>query len=791
MAWPFEGLRRASVNSFGYGGTNAHVIVDGAFHYLQRYDHSHSRSRVDSGFVTPTGDTPSSLLPRARLFTLSASDERGLRRMAVDLENYLQASSKVAEEQLMKRLAYTLSQRRSRLSYGSTIIAKDRIELTNELRKLSPVPNSFSAPPRIAFLFTGQGGSWYAVGRELLSYPVFEDGLRHCEAQISRLGAQWSLFQEMLKSQTESRVNEATISQPLCTAIQIALVDLLASWNIRPSSVVGHSSGEIAAAYAVGALTADAAVTVAYFRGLLVPRVKELGHHGSMMAVGLSENEAKGEVAQLDGSVGEAVVACINSPRGVTVSGDKAAIEQLQKNLTTRGTFAKVLPVDVAYHSHHMQAIAEEYLHRLCEAHVVAHKSETPVPMFSSVTENVINHENLGAEYWVANLIGCVRFSGAVQKLCRSTTNADQGVDILLEVGPHALFKLPVREILQETFGEKSSIQYGTTLIRNRPADIAVLETVGKLCTSNSVVNLHAVNFPVQPKEAVEVLTDLPSYPWNHTRSYWYESRLSRDYRFRKTARTEILGAPSNDWNPIQPRFRNFLRLREQPWLRDHVVQGDVLFPACGYLCMAIEACRQTSPTLWPSSNNDVEYKLREVNIKRALIVPETDEGVETCLSLHAYATSAIATSDTWQEFRIFSYTASTGWAENCRGLVSVGTKSQESEQLSVDCQSEWDTAHGESSTSMNSSDFYQGVNVIGLTYGLLFQGLKDIKIDPQVYGRAAGVVEVKNTRGDNPKEYEHNRLLHPATLDNFLQLALAALGGEGLKNLKNAMVPT
>jgi acyl transferase domain-containing protein len=315
---------------------------------------------------------------------------------------------------------------------------------------------------------------------------------------------------------------------------------------------------------------------------------------------------------------------------------------------------------------------------------------------------------------------------------------------------------------------------------------------VGILYASNAPVDLQAANFPLKPKELVKMLIDLPQYPWNHTRSYWYESRLSRDYRFRKSARTEILGAPSHDWNPMEPRFRNFLRLREQPWLRDHVVQGDILFPACGYLCMAIEACRQLSSDLWAKdSGTDVEYRLREVNIKRALVVPETDEGVETCLSMHDRSTSAVASSDTWHEFRIFSYTASAGWTENCRGLVSVGVRQLGNKQLTTECQTEWASAHADSCQSMDSITFYEGVDAIGLTYGPLFQGLKNITIDPQVSDRAAGVVEVTNTRFGNPKEYEHERLLHPATLDSFLQLALVSLGGVELQKLKNAMVPT
>ncbi|KAF2825224.1 KR-domain-containing protein [Ophiobolus disseminans] len=179
-------------------------------------------------------------------------------------------------------------------------------------------------------------------------------------------------------------------------------------------------------------------------------------------------------------------------------------------------------------------------------------------------------------------------------------------------------------------------------------------------------------------------------------------------------------------------------------------------------------------------SDINLEYRLHEVSIKRALVVPDTDEGVETCPSMHPQSTSAVGSSDTWREFRIFSYTTSAGWAENCRGIVSIGTNQNDNQQLAAECQDEWADAHSPSS-----------VSAIGLTYGPLFQGLKNITVNPRVPSRVAGVAEVTNTRSGNPKEFEHERLLHPATLDNFLQLALPALGGVGLKKLSNAIVPT
>jgi acyl transferase domain-containing protein/NADPH:quinone reductase-like Zn-dependent oxidoreductase/ubiquinone/menaquinone biosynthesis C-methylase UbiE len=598
---------------------------------------------------------------------------------------------------------------------------------------------------------------------------------------------------------TRDTSTDEQLGQPICTALQIALVDLLFSWNVYPQSVVGHSSGEIAAAYAVGALSQESAIAVAYFRGLLSPKIKQSGMQGRMMAVGLSEYEAQAEINASKKELGQVVIACVNSPRSVTLSGDSDAVVTLQEGLQRKGVSAKMLQVDTAYHSHHMRMIAAEYLAALQEAGVAPLKATEQRTMFSSVTEDTIVCDALGADYWVSNLVGTVRFSQALRNLCldntQSTGSAASSVDVLLEVGPHALFKGPVNGVLEEAFNGASQIQYLSLLTREKPADVTALDTIGQLSSRGHPVDLHAVNFPLEGTKQPVVLTDLPRYPWNHTRSYWWESRLSRDYRFRQFPRTDILGAPVSDWNPMEPRFRNFLRLREQPWLRDHVVQGNILFPACGYISMAIEACRQMcsiAPS-WlasQSSKGVSQYRLREVSISRALLIPETDDGVEVSFSMRLAASTPAALASAWHDFRVYSYTKEVGWVENCRGLVSVSSQPIADAVLAAECHCEWQEARTSTTISLNSKSFYERVDKIGLTYGPTFQGLEDVRIHNRE-GRASGALQVTNTRTASQKEFEHDRMLHPATLDNFLQLALAALGGANMAGLETPMVPT
>lgn len=218
---------------------------------------------------------------------------------------------------------------------------------------------------QLAFIFTGQGAQWNAMGRELLErYEIFRSTLRSADSYLRLLGAPWSVIHELLKDAASSRINSAIIGQPSCTAIQCALVDLLASWNLKPASVTGHSSGEIAAAYACGSLTLKSAMIVSYHRGLVVSMQLEQNTklRGGMLAAGLSEVDAEVFLKRIPAGMGKAVVACVNSPRSVTLSGDRSAIMCLRSMLEARQIFVRKLGVGTAYHSHHMEIVAHSYL---------------------------------------------------------------------------------------------------------------------------------------------------------------------------------------------------------------------------------------------------------------------------------------------------------------------------------------------------------------------------------------------------------------------------------------------
>lgn len=369
------------------------------------------------------------------------------------------------------------------------------------------------------------------------------------------------------------------IAHPLCTVLQIALVDLLASWEIFPKRVTGHSSGEIAAAYCSGKLSREGAWKVAYYRGCVSS--KQLSANGAMMAVGLGASQLQPYLDSVkQDNTGEIIIACRNSPKNNTVSGDDALIDSLKFLLDADNIFARKLNVKNAYHSAHMHAIAQDYLHLMGTLpHGRRLAAPHQVQMFSTVTGKQVKEEILPAQYWVDNMVSPVLFkSGLVAMTSRPTysngsTDSTDGVRLIVEIGPHSTLQSAIKETLASE-SPKLEFKYLAVLKRTDHSLNTLLTTVGFLASSGYELDFHAVNQASgsKVKRRPRLLVDLPPYSFKHTEKILFESRLSKNLRTRKFPRHDLFGAPITDWNPTAPRWRHFVRLNENPWLRDHMV---------------------------------------------------------------------------------------------------------------------------------------------------------------------------------------------------------------------------
>lgn len=342
--------------------------------------------------------------------------------------------------------------------------------------------------------------------------------------------------------------------------------------------MVGHSSGEIAAAYCAGKINRQTAWKVAYYRGYVSGQVSS---SGAMLAVGLPTSDLDEYLQKVDAQLpGELTVACYNSPKNHTISGDVAKIDELKKILDQKEIFARKLKVKTAYHSSHMKGVADEYLRLLGDLEKPS-DIQCSTEMYSSVTGARVEGD-LTSKYWVDNLISPVRFTDALLKMTLENSRSSLRVNTsnsviqeIVEIGPHSALRSAIKETLTSHFKDNQAVGYHAVLDRSNPGVETLLKSVGNLFTRGSIVDLGLVNQAAQSsssENAPTMLVNLPPYVFNHSQTTWYESRLSRNYRFRKYPRHDLFGAPVPDWNPEEPAWRNFVRISEQPWLRDHVV---------------------------------------------------------------------------------------------------------------------------------------------------------------------------------------------------------------------------
>ncbi|KAI1374887.1 ketoacyl-synt-domain-containing protein [Hypoxylon crocopeplum] len=847
--WPVDGLRRASINCFGFGGTNAHVILDDAAHYLseRRLLAHHNTIGVkdaqgssalpacegDKSAFADTmrdlvGPTQGGQIPSrdstTHLFVFSAHEQKVLSKMVQDYASHVGALGDAATGNIMEDLAYTLGCRRTKLAWKASVAARSPQDLVAKLQELQPtdfIRTSEDKATKVAFVFGGQGAQWFAMGRELLGFDIFLQSILEATLYMqTHLESSFSLLMELLRDEDSSRINQPEVSQPATTAIQVALVDLLTTFfGISPNSVCGHSSGEIAAAYAMGAISREDAWQLAFYRGhcagaMHASEGKDFPK-GSMLAVGLSAPEAQ-KYVDLVGNK-RAVVACINSPASVTLSGDSEAIRELHEYFQAARIFSRLLVVSIAYHSHHMKRCVTAYLRSI--AHIVPREptckavphphnqgklvtpsdiclgdrlldlppsSETPA-MYSSVTGHAISWEKLGPEYWVANMVCPVLFSEAMHQMVNS--EGDEKPSIVFELSPHSSLQGPIKQILDREEKLRQPPAYFSALRRSKDAAITTLEAVGKLWGHGCDISMPWVVMRNVQTGRPKLLVDLPKYPWNHDKVYWYESHLSRANRFQVHGRYDLIGRPTLDSNPFYPRWRGFFRVSENPWIRDHQVQKTMIYPAAGMVAMVLEAAKQMA------SEGASGFEITRFKILKAMLIPSTSHGLEYVLNFNKHdsqkATSSARraqSSSSAAPSTAFGFSISTKqldgpWEEHGSGFVTILYR-QSTEGARAEHQAlQGSLAHTESrynayhNARVNCDEvviprqLYETLDVIGMNYGPLFQNIASLhKRD----NACASIIRIPDTKSGMPASFEYPHIVHPATLDSIFQTAFA-----------------
>ena len=740
-----------------------------------------ARATLLNGCSSQVAFVPS--VTTAHLYILSANDRDSLLRYAALLAEYLSERPIYLNFDILRSLAFTLGQRRTLLPWKLAIPATRQDELVRKLKDVSPTPSRSVGQPKIGLVFSGQGSQWPRMGTPLYyMYPAYASAIRDADRILTALGASWSLIAELEKDEGDSSIDHPSICQPACTALQIALVDLLHSWGLIANSVTGHSSGEIAAAYAAGILDKESCMAIAYYRGVVATSLmNDSGEmSGGMLAVGASQEETQGLIDTETDPVGHCTITCINSPHSMTISGDSLRIAQISALANARSIWNRRLKIDVAYHSHHMHTVAARYSSLIGE---VVPKRDVNIEFHSSLRGCLVEPGALDTSYWVDNLTSPVRFSQAFTSLTAPTEENKQGVDLAIEIGPHSTLQGPMRDITQTFEGRTSRIQSFPSVVRKKDGVACILDLAARLVTSGCRLKLGMVNFP-SSDSVPSILTDLPNYQWNHTKRYWYDARETEDVLRYMFPRHDLLGSRAIDCTVDAPRWKNVIAVEDVPWLRDHSIQGMTVFPMSGYLCMAMEACRQQSH--WRGTSFD-HITLRDVATRQPLIMADSNP-IELRLSLTPYSEGSRSFSETWSHFKVSSWASDRGWIDHCSGLVAPRSL-EEQNPVSSRNESNGGLNHQMGDLSKleilcrdprNADDYYQLCKDVGFYYGPTFRAVQEVRTGRS--HQATFTVTTPDTLSRMPFFKQSDYMIHPISLDAVFQGATfflaAGIGG-------------
>ena len=622
--------------------------------------------------------------PDHHAFVFSAKSLKSLKMSLSSFADHLEQTPHSAR--LAENICYTLGSRRTNFPQRIAVTADSLASLRDQLLSMLSNPDLQAEKkqdnPAVGYIFTGQGAQYFQMATRLRRYAVFRQAIRDAEATLRRLGAPWSLARELAAPERRSRVDSVEIAQPACTAVQVALVLLLRSWGLAPATVVGHSSGEIAAAFAAGFLSRETAVAVAYARGVaareLLAQQEAGGARGAMLALGVGGGAA---AELLEGEAGRVTIAALNSPGSVTVSGDADAVERVHAKALEQGLFARKLKVGVAYHSSHMQQVADLYLESIKPFFPVdglpSAESAAKGPLFiSSVTGQVEGPETVGASYWVRNLVQPVNFLQAIETL--SKLGSDQNTDgnetrierpnVFIEVGPHPALKTSVFQCfknMQTALQQEADITYLPSLARGQDSSKTILDLAGKIFAMGIPVDVAEAN-RTNEMESPAVVT-LPAYEWDKSVRYIHQSRVVQEKLHGGAPYDPLIGWRSERVGGGH-NFRNIISLDDMPWIRGYTGHGEPSIPSTVFLSMGIGAFKSLHPDA-PSST----VMVRDACFLQSLALG-ADSAVDITISMRPLDDDSNVSAATSLPrpctFEVASWSETGGWAVHCRGVV-------------------------------------------------------------------------------------------------------------------------
>ncbi len=692
------------VNSFGFGGANAHVILE---EVPLRHQPEHASPHTE----------------RTWPIMLSARSEEALRGSALRLAAWLEERSHAnGSSPTLPDLVYSLGARRNHHPHRLTVVVGSTKDLVQELdgfaiKEQSPkVRAGFSPrpeqPPRVAFVMSGQGPQWWGMGRELMKHePVFRQTMERCAAAM-RPWARFSLLEELGRSEETSRMQQTEIAQPAIFAMQVALAELWISWGVQPAAIVGHSVGEIAAACVAGVFSLEEGARIIALRARFMGDCAR--DEGTMLAVGLGEDEARALIARRDRTV---TIAALNGPRSLTLAGSRLSLEAMLAELEPQGIFARLVRVDHPFHHPLMQPASEQLEEALAD---LQPRADT-TPFFSTVSGARCAGEACDAAHWGRGVRQPVQFASAVTAL------ADFGVDVWLEIGAHPALVHSIQECLAGRGGKANVLSSA----RREREHASLLETAMDLHRACVALDFTAMT----PSRR---LLSLPAYAWDKSR-WWSEAADWRDGR---------LGAGGKGLLEVRlpratPTWTARLDGRHMAFLKDHKVESHVIFPAAAFVDMALEAGVQLF--------DGRAFVIEDFEIRKPLILPEPASGVHLELTYDPNE----------RTFAIQSrFDQGAAWSLHVVGAMRGERTESPFAHSTLDPNPALQPVEVEA--------FYRYMADLGLKYGDEFRSVRELSA---AAGESMGRVALSEESAKRADEYP----LHPVLLDGALHVLSAS----------------
>ncbi len=709
--WPetYGKSRKAIVNSFGFGGTNANVVLEQA----------------------PPRDTHSARKPQSdvKQLTISAKTPEGLKQQA---QKYFDLCFSFTDSEDLDDLCYSAALGRDHFKHRLVISGKESNEIAagikcylNSKPDMAYVSGSASRTNHqgVAFVFSGMGTTWPAMGMELYRrHPIFRQMMDRCSKAL-KTHSGWSLIEAIGNQENPKLIYETRIAQPAIFAVQVSLVALLDSWGVKANCIVGHSAGEVAAAYVAGVFDFDDAIKIIYHRSQLQHTTEGMG---SMLAVRLTELEIKPYLLGVEDRVS---IAAINSEQAITLSGETNSLQLIYEKLEQLGIFARFLKVGVPYHSPVMDRLKTSLISALQGIRV--HSPHTA--LYSTVSGELTKEGDWGPEYWADNVRKPVLFKKAIDNIQATGTFA------FVEVAPHSALSGAMEDNIKQS-GNSVVI---ATLLRGKD---------DCLMAANTLASLHCRGFKVNwklmyPEERQWV--QLPNYAWQH-QGFWHESEEQKAARINNSHKQgnfsyrqhPLLGSRLSSTTAL---WQNNLELQELCNLLGHQIDGEIIYPNSAYVEMALKMAIE--------KNAQFPLCLEGVEFSGALVV-STGKGY-TLESVYDGVSG---------DYRICAIdNNSKQWVQYSQGTISHASALENSTPLAISA------IISSLPQEMVQSDFYKHCRQLGLNISHNFQAVSHVW-----YSDMDSLVRL-NLPAEELQQLD-DYLLHPVLLESAFQSLFATL---------------